>query len=57
MVSTQAYERIYTEAVEDIVAWLDGSPIRLLSPQGRTHTSSEDKDLDGRAQPDFLKDI
>ena len=31
-VSTQAYRRIYTDAVEDILAWLDGAPIRLLAP-------------------------
>jgi phosphoglycerate dehydrogenase-like enzyme len=31
-VSTQAYARIYADAVEDIFAWLDGAPIRVLAP-------------------------
>jgi phosphoglycerate dehydrogenase-like enzyme len=31
-VSTQAYARIYADAVEDILAWLDGVPIRVLAP-------------------------
>lgn len=31
-VSTQAYARIYADAVEDILAWLDEAPIRVLAP-------------------------
>jgi phosphoglycerate dehydrogenase-like enzyme len=30
-VTEQAYMTYYTEAVEDIVAWLDGSPVRVLT--------------------------
>ncbi|HEX3593268.1 MAG TPA: D-2-hydroxyacid dehydrogenase family protein [Pseudonocardiaceae bacterium] len=30
-VSEQAYSRIYADAVEDILAWLGGSPIRVLN--------------------------
>lgn len=30
-VSTQAYEVFYREAVEDVLAWLDGSPIREIT--------------------------
>jgi phosphoglycerate dehydrogenase-like enzyme len=29
-VSEQSYARIYSDAVEDVVAWLDGSPVRVL---------------------------
>jgi phosphoglycerate dehydrogenase-like enzyme len=31
-VSTQAYRRIYADAVDDILAWLDCAPIRVLAP-------------------------
>ncbi|HEX5113960.1 MAG TPA: D-2-hydroxyacid dehydrogenase family protein [Pseudonocardiaceae bacterium] len=29
-VSEQSYARIYGDAIEDVVAWLDGSPVRVL---------------------------
>jgi phosphoglycerate dehydrogenase-like enzyme len=35
-VSSQAYENMYRECVEDIVAWLDGAPLRLLTPPSAT---------------------
>lgn len=31
-VARQTWETFYTETVEDILAWLDGAPIRLLKP-------------------------
>jgi phosphoglycerate dehydrogenase-like enzyme len=31
-VSSNAYQNMYRECVEDIVAWLDGAPVRLLTP-------------------------
>jgi phosphoglycerate dehydrogenase-like enzyme len=31
-VARRSYERIYGDAVEDITAWLDGSPVRELTP-------------------------
>jgi phosphoglycerate dehydrogenase-like enzyme len=29
-VSEQSYAKIYSDAVEDVLAWLDGAPIREL---------------------------
>jgi phosphoglycerate dehydrogenase-like enzyme len=31
-VTTEVYRRWFTEVVEDIVAWADGAPVRVLSP-------------------------
>jgi phosphoglycerate dehydrogenase-like enzyme len=46
-VSSNSYQNMYRECVEDIVAWLDGAPVRLLTPPhattsstGRTSTST-----------------
>jgi phosphoglycerate dehydrogenase-like enzyme len=30
-VTRATYDRFFTDAVEDIEAWLDGTPVRLLS--------------------------
>ena len=30
-VSRQSYERMYGQCVEDVVAWLDGAPVRELA--------------------------
>jgi phosphoglycerate dehydrogenase-like enzyme len=31
-VSRQSYATMYGQAVEDVVAWLDGAPVRVLTP-------------------------
>jgi phosphoglycerate dehydrogenase-like enzyme len=31
-VTEQSYARIYADAVEDVLAWLDGTPVRVLNP-------------------------
>ena len=33
-VSQQSYAAMYGQAVEDVVAWLDGAPVRVLTPSG-----------------------
>ncbi|WP_346425591.1 NAD(P)-dependent oxidoreductase [Pseudarthrobacter sulfonivorans] len=35
-VSSNAYQNMYRECVEGIVAWLDGAPVRLLTPPHAT---------------------
>ncbi|MBF5083654.1 D-2-hydroxyacid dehydrogenase family protein [Quadrisphaera sp. INWT6] len=32
-VSTTTYRRFFTDAVEDVAAWMAGSPVRVLTPQ------------------------
>ncbi len=33
-VSTTTYRRFFTDAVEDVAAWMAGSPVRVLTPPG-----------------------